>query len=166
MDWAFLLAHTASLGLVVLLLWISLPLRTVSWFTWNDICVCLVFKYSQGHIFITSFRVLSWCLPSVSCPTIRMSSAIPNTFGRSLKISSIIHCNTSPAGTMQSGRQVNLYLPNIHVTNVVQWEDFHWVSGCGTLNLHQLLSHMVHLLRWEVYCLILTLCVLTLLMPA
>ena len=50
------------------------------------------FRFSQWHICITCFTVLSWSLQLASCPTNKVTSAILNTFGMSLKISLIFHC--------------------------------------------------------------------------
>ena len=51
-----------------------------------------------------------------------MLSAIQNTVGSSLDISSIFHWNVLPAGTTPNSSLVNLYLPNWHV-NVVKYDD-------------------------------------------
>ena len=51
-----------------------------------------------------------------------MSSAMPNTFGKSLNISSIFHWNISPAGAAPNSSLLYLYLPNWHV-NVVRYDD-------------------------------------------
>ena len=51
-----------------------------------------------------------------------MSSAIPNTFGISLKISSILCWNMLPAGTAPNSRCLYLYLPNGQA-NVVRYND-------------------------------------------
>ena len=93
------------------------------------------FKSYCQFICITNFNVLSWSLPSALYPTIKMSCSILNTFGRSLKISVIFCLNKSPAGTSPNGSVVNLYLPNWHA-NVVNYENFNHVLGCGSLCLH------------------------------
>ena len=53
----------------------------------------------------------------------KMSSAIPNTFGMSLEILSILHWNMSPAGAAPNGRCLYGYQPNGHA-KVVNYEDF------------------------------------------
>ena len=54
-------------------------------------------KCSQWYIFITCLKVLSWSLPSTSCHTISMLSAMPNTFGISvINISSVFPWIMSP----------------------------------------------------------------------
>ena len=82
---------------------------------------------SQGFIMISAIS---------KYPTIRMSSAIPKTFGRPLNISSIFHLNISPAGANPKHSLENLYLPNWHA-NVITYKDFYWVLGCCNLSLYQ-----------------------------
>ena len=47
-------------------------------------------------------------------PTIKMLSAISNTLGSSLMISSILHWNMSPAWATVNSSLTHLYLPNWH----------------------------------------------------
>ena len=51
-----------------------------------------------------------------------MSSAILNTLGMSLKISSISHLNMLPAGAAPKGKHLYLYLSNGQA-NVVKYDD-------------------------------------------
>ena len=51
-----------------------------------------------------------------------MSSAIPNIFGTSWKISSILHWNMLPAGDTLDSSLAYLYLPNWHER--VRFNDF------------------------------------------
>ena len=51
-----------------------------------------------------------------------MSSAMPNMFGISLKVSSILHWNILPAGAAPKGRCLYQYLPNGHA-NMVRYDD-------------------------------------------
>ena len=51
-----------------------------------------------------------------------MLSAIPNTLGMSLKVSSILHWNMLPAGTALKGKCFYLYLPNGQA-NVVKYDN-------------------------------------------
>ena len=52
-----------------------------------------------------------------------MSSAMPNTFGMSLKISSTLHWNMSPAGAALNGSHLYQHWPNRHV-KVVRYDNF------------------------------------------
>ena len=51
-----------------------------------------------------------------------MSSAMPNTLGKFLNMSSILHWNMSPAWVAQNGSLLYLYLSNWHM-NVVRYDD-------------------------------------------
>ena len=57
----------------------------IYWYTWEGIYFYFILSFINSFS-ITCLRVLWWSLSSASYPTIRMSSAIPNTFGRPLKI--------------------------------------------------------------------------------
>ena len=70
-------------------------------------------KFSQQFICITCFSVLSWSLLFVPHPTVRMLSAVPNTFCSSLVISLFFHWNISPAGVIPYGSLLKLYLPKL-----------------------------------------------------
>ena len=52
-----------------------------------------------------------------------MSSVMPNTYGMSLKISSVFLWNMLPAGAAPNGSHLYVYHPNWH-TNMVRYEDF------------------------------------------
>ena len=58
-------------------------------------------RFSQLHIYTNSLRVLSRSVTSASHPIIRVSSTIPNTFGRPLKILLIFLWNMSAADAAQ-----------------------------------------------------------------
>ena len=75
-------------------------------------------------------------------PTIRLSSAMLNTFGRSLNISQIFCCNMSAAGDTSNVGLVNVYLPNIHA-NMVNIKISYLVLVCGNPSLHQLWSYII-----------------------
>ena len=47
------------------------------------------FRFICLHIYSTLHSLSTWSLPSTSYSTTKMSSAMPNTFGKSLNISSI-----------------------------------------------------------------------------
>ena len=115
------LMHTVSLGLIVFSLWMLFVQRTAFWCTWMALFI-FGLKFSWWHICITCFGFLSWSLPLASYPTIKMSSAIPNTFGRSLNISLILSQSISPASATPNSSLVNLYLLNWH-SYVIRYDD-------------------------------------------
>ena len=78
---------------------------------------------SQGSVTVPAIRTY---------PTVEMSSAMPDTYGRPLKISLIFFWNMSPAGAT-----ANLNLPHLDA-NMVKYEDLYHILGCNTLNWHQL----------------------------
>ena len=64
---------------------------------------------SQGSVMISAISTI--------CYPIWMSSTMPNTFGRSLRILPIIHWNISPPDTILNGSLVNRYLSNWNAEN-------------------------------------------------
>ena len=80
------------------------------------------FRLTSLHLCSTLYTVSSWSLPFSSKPTTRIPSAMPKTFGISLKISSIFHWNMWPAGAAPNSSHLYLYQPNWHV-NVVSYKD-------------------------------------------
>ena len=82
----------------------------------------LSFRLTSLHLCYTFLTVLSWSLPVYLYHTIKMSSAMPNIFDMSLKISSIICWNILPAGGTPNGSYLYLYLPNCHA-NVIRYDD-------------------------------------------
>ena len=91
-------------------------------------------RYSFLHIWSTLHGVLSWSVPS-SYSTIKMSSAMPNTFGSSLNISFILFWNMSPYRAVPNSSLLYLFLPNWHA-NVVKSKDFCPALSCGIMSLH------------------------------
>ena len=86
---AFILV-CSFLGLVALLLLILPPQKTVSWCMWNGIYFYLILGFLNG---MPASPGSGFYLQLY--PTVQMSSAMPNTFGRLLKISSFFlwnHC--------------------------------------------------------------------------
>ena len=81
------------------------------------------FKFTTWHCLSTLYTASSWSVLSLSYPITRMSTAIPNTFGISLNISSILHWNMSPTGNAPNGRCLYLYLPS-HLFQGVWWCPF------------------------------------------
>ena len=136
LGWTFLLVHTASWGLVVILLWI-LPLqRMASW------CTCNFFYLILGFLNGITVSPLSGPChsPCHQHHTLQWEChLLHQMFGKPLKISPILLWNMSPAGTIQKGSLENLYLPDWQVS-VVTWEGFYHVLHSNTLNWHQLLS--------------------------
>ena len=117
--------------------------------------------FVQLYVFLPVHQllsVLSSSLPSASYCTIKISSAIPNTFGRPLKISSISHWYISPTNDTLNSILVNVHLPNCH-SNKVVYINFHPALGYGNLSLHLLRSYSMHLLVWAVCHWLLVLCV-------
>ena len=80
------------------------------------------FRFTCLHIWSTFIVYHHGSLLSTSYPTTKLSSAIPNTFGKSLYISYIFLCNISPAGAAPNSNLLYLYLPQWHA-NVVRYED-------------------------------------------
>ena len=105
-------------------------------------------------------RALLWSLLSEPYPRTKMLSAMPNTYGRYLNISSIF---------------IGTYHVPVPLQMVVWWictcqidmqrwlgmRIFYWTSGCHILSMHQLWSYSIHFLVWEIYHLMLGLCLLT-----
>ena len=60
---------------------------------------------------------------SSSYPTIKMLSAMPNTFGRSLSILPIFCQNMSPTGAVLNGNLAYHYVSTLQA-NVVRYEEF------------------------------------------
>ena len=84
---------------------------------------------------------------------------IAKTFGRSLKILSLLCWSMSPASATLNG---SLWI-STYKSDMQMWLDmFYWVSGCGTLNLHLLWSCSTHFLVWGVYYSLLAICLLVL----
>ena len=81
------------------------------------------FRFTCLHICNTLYNVPSWSLPSTSYSTTKMPSAMPNTFGKSLNISSISLWSISPIGSAPNCNLFYLYLLNWHA-NVVMDHDF------------------------------------------
>ena len=75
------------------------------------------FRFTCWHICRTFHSVSLWSLLMLSYPTTKMSSAMPNTFGKSLNILSIFHWNMSSLGDAHNGSLLYLYLPNWNVNN-------------------------------------------------
>ena len=72
------------------------------------------FRFTCLHICSTFHSLSSWSLPLLLYPTTKMSSAMANTFCKSLNILSLFHWNTSPEGTALSNNLLYLYMPNLH----------------------------------------------------
>ena len=90
----------------------------------------MTFIFINFHIFL-----MAYLHTSASHPTIRMSSAVPNTFGSSLNILLILCWNMSPAGSTPNSGLVNLDLQmwlNMRISYLI--------PGHGNLTLHQLWS--------------------------
>ena len=85
--------------------------------------VLVSFRFTCLHICSNLRSVLSWSLPSTSYPIAEMSSAMPNTFGNSLNISSIFVWNICPFEAAPNSNLLYLYLPNWY-TNVIRYDDF------------------------------------------
>ena len=77
-------------------------------------------KSTYLHLCSTFSSVSLWSLPSVSYPTAKMMSAIANTFGKSLNISSIFLWNICPVGAVPNGNLLYLCQLNWHA-NVVRY---------------------------------------------
>ena len=75
------------------------------------------------YIHSTLHSVSSWSLPSTSYPTTKMLSAMPNTFVKSLNISSIFLWTISASGASPNGNPLYFYLPNWHA-NDVRYDNF------------------------------------------
>ena len=92
----------------------------------NGTCLYLKWYMSLFSLRFTCLHTLcsvsSWSLPSLSQPTTKISSVMPNTLGQSLNISSFFLSNISPVGVVPNGNPWYLYLPNWHA-NVVKYDD-------------------------------------------
>ena len=82
----------------------------------------LSFRFACLHILITLSNVVLWSLPSSSKSAFSMSSAIPNTYGMSVKSSSILFQNMSSTGATQNSNCIYLYQPNVQ-ENAVKYDD-------------------------------------------
>ena len=101
------------------------------------------FKFTSWHHLSTLYTALSWSVPSLSYPITRMSSAMPNTSGMSLKISSILCWNMSPAGTALN---VNTYICICQIDRQM-WLSMmttYLILGCGIPDLHRWWTYIVH----------------------
>ena len=75
--------------------------------------MAFVFSVPDLLLYISGIlHVLPWPVPSSPYPTIKISTAMPNTFGISLNISFIFLWNMTPAEAAPNGNLVYLYLPN------------------------------------------------------
>ena len=71
----------------------------------------LNFRFVCLHILSALSSVASWLLPMSFNPSIKMLSAMPNTFGNPRNSSSIFLWNIPPAGATINGSHIYLYLP-------------------------------------------------------
>ena len=77
----------------------------------------------EQETYIFTFpNVSSWSLPYSSKPAIKMSPAMPNTFGILLNKSSILFWTLSPAGGALNDSLMYLYMPNGQ-ENIVKNDD-------------------------------------------
>ena len=67
--------------------------------------------------------MVSWLLPSLSYPEIKISIALLNVFGSSLNNLSNFLWNILPLGVALSSSLIYLYLPNVH-NRMVRYDDF------------------------------------------
>ena len=83
----------------------------------------LSFRFTCLHICSTLCSVLSCSLPSTSYPTTKMSSAMPETFGKSLNSHLIFFGNYLLQGLLKMAIFCICNLPNWHA-NIVRYDNF------------------------------------------
>ena len=98
------------------------PLQRMVYLDWTKPLSFLGFKLACLHILKTLLMVVSWSLPMLLNPAIRMSSALPNIFGSPWNSSSIFLGNISPASATPNSSCMHLYLPKVQ-EKVVKYDD-------------------------------------------